>query len=305
MKSSATTLIENPSPAASARRAQNGAAPLVSDPAVIVFIVLFALLYVPVLFETAKVWASDDNYSHGFLVLPVSMYILWMQRERIKSAEKQPSLWGVIPLLIGLSLQVTSYILSIKHIGMWSIVPTIAGAILLLHGPALWKICRFPVVFLLFAAPFSGMMLASLTASLQVTSSAGSTGLMSALGFTVLRHGNVIELPGAVLEIANACSGFHSIVSMLAFTFIYAYLFTENNLKRLLLIAITVPIALAANIARISILILAATYGGMNGYHMFHDPAAIGEILVDFTILVFIGRLMGCNNLRFAPQSAA
>jgi exosortase len=270
-----------------------------------IFGIAFLLLYIPVVIGAAKDWLSNDNYSHGFLVLPCSLFLVWLQRDDIKKAIPAPTIWGIIPLGMGLLMQMAGYILQIKYVGMWSIVPTIAGAILLLHGPALWRICWFPTLFTLFAAPLTNTILYKLTGTLQTISTIGSTSLTDLLGYSVVMHGNVIDVPGATLEIANACSGFHSIISILAFISIYGYLFTDKALNRIVLIVLAFPVAIAANILRISVLILAANYGGMHGYHMFHDPAALAELLIDFVILVSIGRSLGCDSLRFAPQSAA
>jgi exosortase len=266
----------------------------------LLFSVAVALLYVPVIIDTAGTWARNDNYSHGFLVIPCSLFLLWIQRARIKQAQLAPTIWGAVPLVIGLLMQIMGYIVRIKYVAMWSLVFTLTGGVLLLFGQEVWRMCRFPIFFILFAAPFSNSYLYRLTSVLQTISTVGSTSFMSSLGFTVLRHGNVIELPGAILEIANACSGFHSIVSMLAFTCCYAYLFAENNFKRAILVFSTFPIALTANVLRISLLIVAATYGGMNGYHAFHDPAAIAEIIVDFLVVMYLGKVLGCDSLRFA-----
>ena len=292
-------------PAADAESSGQKASALGALTPVFLTIAAIVLIYIPVLVGAANIWLTNDTYSHGFLVLPCCAAILWLQKDEIKSAVPAPTLWGVIPLLIGLVMETASYILQIRYVGMWSLVPTLGGAILLLHGPALWKICRFSVLFTLFASPISNTLLAQVTGWLQATSSIGSASLMQALGYTLSRHGNAIELPGATLEIANACSGFHSTVSMLAFTCIYAYLFTDSPVKRTILLLVTVPIALTANVLRICVLILAANYGGLPGYHMMHDPAAFAEIFVDFGILVLIGRSLGCDTLRFAPTSAA
>jgi len=270
-----------------------------------IFSAAFVLLYLPVIVDTAKYWATNDNYSHGFLVIPCSLYLTWLQRDLIKTVKITPTLWGLPLLILGLGMQVGSYILQIKYVGMWSIVPTLAGAILLLYGPAMWKLCSFPVLFTLFGAPFSNTILTKITNSLEGISTTGSFSLMSFCGYTVAQHGNVISVPGATLEIANACSGFHSIISMLAFASIYTFLFADTLLKRFVILAVTLPIAVIANILRISLLVVAATYGGMHGYHLFHDPAAIAEIVLDFVILVTIGRSLGCDTLRFAPRPVA
>ena len=123
---------------------------------------------------------------------------------------------------------------------------------------------------------------------------------MSLLGFTLIRHGNVIQVPGAMLEVAEACSGFHKFLSLSAFTILFGYLCTTSQIKRFVLLLAVLPIALAANILRIAGLIAVTTAGGLSALHVAHDWAEYLAIALAFGLLVLLGRSIGCRTVRFS-----
>ena len=213
-----------------------------------------------------------------------------MRRDQIKAAERRPEAWGLALLAFGVGLGMTCFLLQVKYIGMYSLVPTLAGGILALHGRQLWRLVQFPVWFLLFAAPLPNVVLGHLTGTIQGFSTLGASEGMGLLGCPVLRHGNVIQVPGATLEVATACSGFHKLISLLAFSAIYGYLFLDTTAKRAALLLLAIPIALVVNILRISGLMTAAMAGGLPLLHQAHDPAEIVAILIAFGLFVLLGK---------------
>lgn len=263
------------------------------------------LLYAPLLVGAVGQWITNDNYAHGFFVFPLAALTVWLRRDAIRLAPRRPTAWGFVPLTLGLAMEAAGSLLQLKFIGMWSLIPTLAGGILLLHGPRLWSATQFSVWFLLFAAPIPNPWLELVTKRVQTLSTDGASSLMSLLGFPVLRHGNVLSVPEATLEVANACSGFHKMVSLLAFAALYGYLTTASPLKRLLLLAASLPIALLANILRISGLIGAASGGGLPLLHVFHDPAEIAAIGIAFCLFIAVGKGLGCNTPAPSPSPAA
>ncbi len=262
-----------------------------------VFLAGVALVYAPIILDAAKQWISNDNYAHGFFIFPVSIGLLWMRRDRIRTAERRPEAWGLLLVIAGLLGAMGSYLLQIKYIGMWSLIPTLAGGIIALHGRNLWKVTQFSVWFLLFAAPIPNSFLGPLTGQIQGISCTGAAMIMSTLGYPVIQHANVLEVPGASLEVATACSGFHKLISLLAFAAIYGHLFLNTLGKRSLLILLAVPIALLVNVLRICGLVAAAIYGGLPTLHALHDPAEIVSICLSFVLFVLAGRALGGANV--------
>lgn len=257
-------------------------------------------LYAPTLADAAHQWMTNDNYAHGIFVFPLCAFLLWLRRDDLKSVERRPSAWGLLPLAAGLLAQCLSYTLQLKYIGMWTLAFTLVGGVLLLYGPEMLRIVRFAILFSLLANPLPHSVLNYMTLHIQSASTVGAYSLMSALGYPLIKHGNVIEAPGVMLEVAQACSGFHKLLSLTAFTLLYSYLFTTSQVKRLVLMAFVLPLALLVNVLRIAGLIGVAASGGLTALHAAHDGAEYCAIALAFGLLILLGRILGCRTMRFS-----
>ena len=257
-------------------------------------------LYVPTLLGAAQQWMINDNYAHGVFIFPLCAFLLWLRRDDLRRVELRPSSWGLPLLVVGVFLQSASYLLQVQYVGMWSLPLTLAGGVLMIWGVPTFRIIRFALAFSVLANPLPHSLLSGMTVWIQNASTSGAATLMDLMGFTLVRNGNVIQVPGAVLEVAAACSGFHKFLSLSAFTLLYGYLFTDNNRVRLVLMACVLPIALIANILRIAGLIAVASSGGIDALHHAHDMAEYLAILLAFGLLVLLGRGLGCRTLRFS-----
>jgi exosortase len=257
-------------------------------------------VYAPAVSDAAHVWLTNDNCAHGIFIFPASAILVWLSRPELAQAEKKPDARGLWLLGIGLLIQMAGYLLQLPFIGMWSLVATLAGGVLALYGPAVWRIVQFPVWFLLLAAPLPNFLIGWLTHGTQRFSTDGAAGFMSLIGFTLVQHGNIITVPGAQLEVADACSGTHKLMSLIAFSLLYGHVYAVNALRRLGLLLAAVPIALLANVLRISSLIVAGTYYGAKGVHTAHDPSEYVAIVIAFLLFVLAGKLIGCKTLRFS-----
>ena len=267
----------------------------------LLFLLGIAVLYAPTLVETARLhWFASDDSAHGIFILPLSGFLLWVQRDRLARSGCKPAWWGLLLVAAGLLVQCGSYLLQLKYLGMWSLVITLAGAALVLRGWEFFRIASFPIGFLLFAAPVPHSLITSLTHLIQGVSVEGATALMSLLGYPLLRHTNVIEIPGATLEVADACSGYHKLMSLCAFSALYSYLFTTSPIKRALLMAATFPVAAVSNILRICGLIAVTYSGGMTAFHAAHDYADLIAVGVAFCLFIPFGKVLGCKTLRFS-----
>lgn len=257
-------------------------------------------LYAPTLAVAAHEWMINDNYAHGIFIFPLCAFLLWLRRDELRQVERRPSAWGLPLLLAGLIGQCLSYTLQIKYIGMWTLALTLTGGVLVLYGPPMLPLVRFIILFSLLAYPLPHSVLAGMTTRIQGASTDGATALMSAVGYPLIKQGNVVQVPGAVLEVAEACSGFHKLLSLTAFTLLYSYLFTTNQGKRLVLLLAVLPLALLVNILRISGLIAAAAGGGLTALHAAHDAAEYCAITLAFGLLLLLGRVLGCRTMRFS-----
>ena len=174
-------------------------------------------------------------------------------------------------------------------------------AVLLLHGKELWKLVRFPVYFLFFAVPLPGILLARISVWIQGVSATGSAVTMRALGYTILQTGNILDIPGMRLGVEEACSGFKKLVALIAFSLLYGYLNRLSLGKRVLLVLLAVPIAVAANILRIALLIAVSSAGGMTAFHFMHDWAEVIVLVIAFGLFLLCGKVLGCKTEESSP----
>jgi exosortase len=134
-----------------------------------------------------------------------------------------------------------------------ALLVSLAGAVLFLGGTRALKLLAFPLLLLLFLFPIPAMIYARITMPLQIFASASAETVLSWMGIPVLRNGNILELPHERLSIVEACSGIRSLLSLGFLSLIYAYFFDKRVAIRWILLAATVPIAIAANAARITL----------------------------------------------------
>lgn len=267
-----------------------------------VYFVALAALFAPVLWDAAQAWMHDENQAHGVFIPPVILFLLWLRREEIAAARPRPTAWGLIPLALGLMLHLTVWLLRIQtqSFGIWAVTLALCGTVLILHGRDLWRVVWFPICFLLMAGGIPNKLIVPVSTGLQRMSSTFGAGIMQFLGFPIIQEGNLIQVPGVRLEVADVCSGIKKLVALFAFSLVYAYLFRTTPLKRAILIAATVPIAIFANVARVAGLIAVTHWGGRPALDFAHNWAEIVVLVLSFLMFVGLGKALGCKDLRFS-----
>ena len=228
----------------------------------------FLASYAPNIAALARQWEAEPNYSHGFLVAPLALMILWQRRGRLDVQALRPSWLGWAGLILVLALRAWLYIRNEQWAENATLIPVLATLALAFGG---WPLLRWagPAIgFLVFMLPLPPRLNMVLAGPLQRLATLGSTTLLHALGLPVLAQGNVIFVGGERLEVAQACNGLSMLLSFVTLvTAIVVLLAASRPLwEQGLLLLSAVPIALAANILRI-----AATAWA---YHAFGREAA-------------------------------
>ncbi len=239
-------------------------------------------------------WASDDNYSHGFLILPLSVYFAWQRRGELAAAPLVPDLWSVAAIVLGGTLLVFGVAAAELFLARVSVIPLLAGCVAFLWGRVHLRILRFPLLFLLLMIPLPAIVFNQLAFPLQLFASEVGEVTLRAAGVPVLRDGNVLELEQLRLEVAEACSGIRSLVSLLTFALILGH-FGKASSKRLWALAVaTVPIAVGANAARVAGTGLAA--------HVWGPAVAEGGLHTASGALVFVVAVAALLSLNRVPR---
>jgi exosortase len=216
--------------------------------------ILFGLvlwLYAPVLARLAAQWWTDPNFSHGFFVPAFSLYVVWINRDRLLAIKRNPSVWGLAIVLFSLCTLILGVFGAELFLSRISLIFLIAGLIIFMHGWQMFRAVLFPLAVLFLMVPIPSIILNQITFPLQILASKLSAWLLPLLGVPVLREGNVINLPAMPLEVADACSGIRSLLSLTCLAVMYGYLLESRVSVRVVLALASIPIAVAANGLRI------------------------------------------------------
>jgi exosortase len=196
-------------------------------------------------------WYDIPDYGHGFLVPLFSVYIMWDNRNVLRTTPIRQS-WGGVPLvLLGLCTVILGVYGADLFLSRISFLILLAGLIWTFLGRSMLRALLFPLLTLLLAIPLPEIVFNKITFPLQLRSTQLASGILSLLGVPVLYEGNVIELPVMKLEVAEACSGIRSLMSLFTLAIFYGYFLERGVRRRVILALASVPIAVAANAARI------------------------------------------------------
>lgn len=208
-------------------------------------------LYRSILIHLVGQWWHDPNFSHGFFVPLFSALIIWQEREKLAQLPPRPS-WSGLPIAaLAMCILVVGQLGAELFLSRFSFLILLAGLIVLFCGWMYFRALLFPWAFLILMIPIPTIIFNQITFPLQLLASRVSGVILPLLGVPVLREGNVINLPAMALEVAEACSGIRSLMSLITLAIIYGYLMEKRLWVRWLLAFASVPIAVAANSVRI------------------------------------------------------
>lgn len=234
-------------------------------------------------------WRTDE-LAHGPLILAAVAALVWSARGRIFGGRARPSvLAGALLLALGLAGYVLGRALQIALAEVGSQIPVLAGLLLLMRGPAAVRAAAFPLAFLAFMLPLPGILLEGIQAALKVQVSALTESLLYHAGYPVARQGVVLTVGQYRLLVADACSGLHSIISLAALGVLFVHLVGRaSRWHNGILLASVLPIAFAANVARVLVLaLLTFSFGDQAGRGFLH--ASAGLLLFAIALAALLG----------------
>jgi exosortase len=251
----------------------------------------FAILYRHVIVKLVHDWATDDNYSHGFLIVPLAIYLASERRQRLSDLTPRPSATGLLVVLASVGVLAAGTLGAELFLTRVSMIGVLAGAIVFLCGWQHLKALAFPVAFLLLMIPLPALIFNQIALPLQLLASRAGETALTVLRIPVLREGNVIVLAHTTLEVAEACSGIRSLVSLLTLGIVYGYFIDPRAPVRVAVALSTVPVAILANALRVAGTGIAAQYYG---------PQAAQGFLHSFSgWMVFVVALAAVFGVRY------
>jgi exosortase len=255
--------------------------------------VLMAAVYYHVLAKLVTDWYQIPDFSHGFLVPIFAAYLVWVKRKALLVTRIVPTWSGIVVIVLGLLVLLLGVYGAELFLSRVSLVILLAGLVLSFGGWQLLKELRFPLLVLLLAIPIPYIVFNEITLPLQSLASKLASTLLPIFGVPVLRDGNVIELPAMKLEVAEACSGIRSLMSLFTLSVFYGYFVEKSNLRRALLALASIPIAIAANAVRILGTGLCVQYWDPDkALGFFHEFSGWVMFLVSLGCLYIVHRVM-------------
>jgi exosortase D (VPLPA-CTERM-specific) len=222
----------------------------------IVLLVGFAFVFLACfngLSDLVTRWHKQEEYSHGYFIPLISLWLLWRRRQALLASRGQPSAWGLLALAAGAAMLVLGELSAITILVQLAFLVFVGGLVLCYGGTSLFRLTLLPVAILLFAIPMPYFIESQLTWRLQLVSSKLGVLLLRALDYSVYLEGNVIDLGSYKLQVIEACSGLRYLYPLLSVGFLMAYMYPAALRWRALVLLSTVPITVLTNSVRIAI----------------------------------------------------
>lgn len=250
-------------------------------------VVGFTALYLPVYWQAAGTLWQADEHAHAPLVLALAAWIAWCRRAEWSALPFRSSSFAWSALSIGLVLFVGGRALD-SSLLLFAAQPIIvAAALLSLKGRAGLRSVWFAVAYLLFAVPLPSWLVDAATGPLKQWISVIAETVLHTLGYPIARSGVIISIGQYEMLVADACSGLHSMVALAALGTLFMYLkHRHGGLHNALMLLGILPIAFAANVMRVMLLVLVTYhFGDAAGQGFLHGFA--GFLLMLTALCVF------------------
>jgi exosortase len=220
---------------------------------VVGLVAVLAAAYVPVLRDLAGLWEANPQYSHGYLVPVFAVGLLWLRRDQLKSDRLRPSIWGLPLIAAGLALRHLGGYLDIDFLEQLSLIGCLPGVVIAIGGYEALRWSWPSLAFLLFMLPMPYRLEVALQGPLQRIGTLASTFVMQTIGLPAISTGNVIDVNGEQINVAEACSGLSMLTIFFALSTAVAMLSRRPLVERLFVVASALPIAILANVFRITL----------------------------------------------------
>ena len=240
-------------------------------------------------------WGDEQSfgadYSHGYLIPFVSLWVIWFKREEYFAASKGICKWGLLVIVTALAMHWLGAKMQQTRISLISFIMLLWGIPLYFYGWPVARLLIFPCSYLIFCVPLN--FLDALAGPLQHMASSLGQSVLEAMGIECQRVGTQLLSPYFQLNVEAPCSGLRSLLAMTALTAVYAYFTQDTLVKKWILFLASIPIAVAGNVGRIiSIALVSITAGQDFGTTLHHDWSGYVLFAVAISLMVGFGKLL-------------
>jgi exosortase D (VPLPA-CTERM-specific) len=267
---------------------------------------LVAWLYASILKHLFLEWVGPHrnlNFEHGILVPMFALYVLWQGRKHLAGIAPAPSWAGFSLVVLSMLVLVVGDLGADIFLPRVSLLILLAGLIILFQGWTFFRAVLFPWAFLILMVPIPALLINRVTFPLQLVAANWAAALLELVGVPVLLEGNLLTLAHKQLDVAEACSGIRSLLSLVTLAIIYGYLLESRKWVRVVLACASVPIAVAANSFRVFGTGLLVQYGYENEAEGFYHT--VSGLLIFTVALVMLFALHRVISLIWKSDGGA
>lgn len=265
----------------------------------------FAAMYLPIYWWASQgIWQSEEQ-GHGAIILAVLLWLFWDMRHALAQLPVRPSAslgWPVFAF--GLLLYLTGRMFGISILEFGSQPLVVAGALLLMRGKSALRLAWFPILYFVFMIPLPSVVVDAITGSLKQWISVIVEQLLYVAGYPIARTGVILSIGPYQLQVADACSGLHSMFSLAALGTLFMYIMGRKpKLHMAIMLLLILPIAFAANIVRVMALVLITFYlGDEAGQGFLHGAAGMVLMLIALMFFFLLDKVLDALLLKSAKN---
>jgi len=261
--------------------------------AVILLLVLLWTYWRPTVVELWRIWLQSDEYSAGILVPLIAGYLIWSRRRSIAQIPISPCLWGLAALAAVQALRFFGLYFMYASAERLSLVLTAGAIVLCLFGWRLFAGILPILIFTLLMLPLPNRLQSAVTIPLQRWATSSAVFCLEMLGYGVIREGNIIDINGTLVAVAEACNGLRMLTAFFVVSGLVALLVQRRWWEKLIIVASSIPIALLCNTLRLTLTAVAFTrIDAKDWENVFHDfgglammPLALAVVVLELWLL--------------------
>ncbi|MGI9286453.1 MAG: VPLPA-CTERM-specific exosortase XrtD [Pseudomonadales bacterium] len=238
-------------------------------------------------------WSISDEYSHGYMIPLVALFLLWQKLPALRELDWQPTKLAIVTMAAALCGWLLGELSSLFIIVHYSFILALISLALAVYGWSGFKLTWAAFAYLIFMIPLPVFLYQGLSAQLQLISTVLGVAVIRLFGISVHVAGNVIDLGVYQLQVVEACSGLRYLFPLMSFGFLIAYLYRGPLWHRWVIFLSTVPITILMNSFRIGVIGVTVEYWGIEMAEGFlHDfegwfvfMACLGVLLLEICLL--------------------
>jgi exosortase A len=216
----------------------------------------FCLVVLVIYHETARsmvnIWSRSDTFAHGFLIVPISLWLIWMRRDLLAPVMPAPAIWVALSIIPFGTVWLVAWLVDVTVIQQLALVAIMVAGAWAIMGHQLTRLLAFPLLFLFFAVPMGE----GLIPPMQQFTARSAVWMIEMTGIPVYREGLVFSLPSGSWEVVQACSGVRYIIASVTIGTLYAYLTYRSWIRRLLFVIVSGVVPVIANSVRAYIVVM-------------------------------------------------